>query len=988
MARRSSQTKISLFPFLAVLVCTMGALILLLLVTSRRMNQQVNGSDSAIAASDQTSLSDAGFTGTEIDPFVLQPIQTRPAASNAAQSEQTPPPGALSIAELPPAPTSASILAEKRLKLTALQQQVEQQQELHRNLEQQMAQIRFRLQQAVSGSATHESELQDLNQLKHQQSELEQQLVEKQQMLAELTDDLETSSKTVEEAERVLKARESALVSLRKIVDEAAAAGVNGTDQTVVEFTNSTGTRRSPIIVDVTDAGFELLPAGIRITADDMEGFPGNDNPLLAAVLALHEHRHHDSVSVKPYVLLLVRPDGSMPFYTAQRTLTDAGIHFGYELLEQNRRIAAGRQQPEEADVIRRSVLAALNRRQTLYSGLLAEVQQLKESVAARERLREQQASEEGSRSIHMTPDGRLLMSEDTNGDEEPLFATLNDGRHYVGGQAPPPGSLTGRQRPEVAPAFDELTGENEHDAQNNSLQTATVESDQPAPDFSVFGLPSGASPSGASPSSEAASSQPNPFAIAETSEPGLNTDAAAEPHGVFQMPPSAFPDVDDIADATVSSADLRQALRRPGGVLGNLGIGGQRSNQRSSGPSSVNSSGTPRDQVAFNDSVTLDNPDGHPREPTGWPDSGTAPPNSATRPASPAQDPVTDNPFGMANADMANADAAARGTSDFVQNPFEGSSLHPSNGSPSGGTGGATTGEPGLAASSDSQSFLLKFMQQVEAEKGERRPDPMLVSLLKRSRSEESVAKSPDGAQPAESPEAAESPFEPETPATGASADTVPFDWSTVETPKTDVPATDEPAVPEAQQPDSAAPQFALFDEAAVAETSQPEPQPTIPEPTIPQPTAAQRAPQPAAQQQIFYVIRVFVEPNQLTIGDFEAVSTKRWDDEKRLALMAEAVSATMDEVWSSINKEALPAVRFLVAPGAEPIQQTLSKQLAEMDVPTRGVIPLSSGMTVEQFFSPTPSPQSSNSVGPGPAADPATPTSVRPRAGRRGSL
>ena len=40
MARRRSNTTVSLFPFLAVLVCTMGALILLLLVTTRRIRQK------------------------------------------------------------------------------------------------------------------------------------------------------------------------------------------------------------------------------------------------------------------------------------------------------------------------------------------------------------------------------------------------------------------------------------------------------------------------------------------------------------------------------------------------------------------------------------------------------------------------------------------------------------------------------------------------------------------------------------------------------------------------------------------------------------------------------------------------------------------------------------------------------------------------------------------------------------------------------------
>ena len=104
---------------------------------------------------------------------------------------------------------------------------------------------------------------------------------------------------------------------------EAQAAAVSGV-QTLVEFSNSTGTTRTPIVIDVSAAGFEFLPNSVRVTMADMEKFPVRDNPLLSGILAVHQHRSGRSLTAEPYVLLLVRPGGSLPFYGAQRILTGA----------------------------------------------------------------------------------------------------------------------------------------------------------------------------------------------------------------------------------------------------------------------------------------------------------------------------------------------------------------------------------------------------------------------------------------------------------------------------------------------------------------------------------------------------------------------------------------------------------------------------------------------------------------------------------------
>ena len=139
----------------------------------------------------------------------------------------------------------------------------------------------------------------------------------------------------------------------------------------VIQFTNSSGTKRRPILVDVSDEGFNFLPANVRVTTQDMQGFRSGDNPLLAGVFAVHSERASTSRGDAPYVLLLVRPSGCTQFYMAQRALKDVDVHFGYELINEDQTIAAGPRSEDEVRVLRESLLACLTRREQLYGSLL-----------------------------------------------------------------------------------------------------------------------------------------------------------------------------------------------------------------------------------------------------------------------------------------------------------------------------------------------------------------------------------------------------------------------------------------------------------------------------------------------------------------------------------------------------------------------------------------------------------------------------------------
>ncbi|MCA9085201.1 MAG: hypothetical protein KDA81_14150, partial [Planctomycetaceae bacterium] len=101
--------------------------------------------------------------------------------------------------------------------------------------------------------------------------------------------------------------------------------------------------------------------------------------------------------------------------------LKDAGIQFGYELLAEDRSIAAGTADPDEMNVLRESILAALKRRQDLYGAV-------GHQLASNSRDPGSETSG-GIREGRVLPDGRVLLP----GESDPH----QDDRFFAGDRLP-----------------------------------------------------------------------------------------------------------------------------------------------------------------------------------------------------------------------------------------------------------------------------------------------------------------------------------------------------------------------------------------------------------------------------------------------------------------------------------------------------------------------------------------------------------------------
>ncbi|MBM4075896.1 MAG: hypothetical protein FJ267_09655, partial [Planctomycetes bacterium] len=322
MSRRGGNSPtVALFPFLAVLVCTMGSLIFLLLVTTRQIRdralaQAEADKPKAIPVIEVSPVDEPLPLPTLDVPELEIPLATDSAESRRLERQQHAEARALREREL------EQLLDEWRRKVGRLKS--EREEKSHSLSQQQVA---------------YETTVSRVKSLQEELERLEQQLDQLSARLSASTNSTESEAerrrieKQIAEAQKQLKAAQVAL------------AGGQSSFM-VVPFDPQTGTSRRPILIECTADGLRFLPEDIVISPDDLEGFTPRVNPLLAGSKALVDYwsawnvrQPNPSKEPSPYVLLLVRPDGTVAYYVAMKMLETLQQQHGYELIEADTRI-------------------------------------------------------------------------------------------------------------------------------------------------------------------------------------------------------------------------------------------------------------------------------------------------------------------------------------------------------------------------------------------------------------------------------------------------------------------------------------------------------------------------------------------------------------------------------------------------------------------------------------------------------------------------
>jgi hypothetical protein len=324
MSRRTakSSTSISLFPFLAVLVCTMGALILLLLAMTQKIRLQALGK--ALASIHVASESPQPAAKVAVPPVVSdvddEVLREREAAWRRQVDE------------------ASSQRDRQRVTVAERQRDLAETERKLRESQKRLKQARVRLAAL------------DVEQV-------------------ELTED---EKKLLAEQEQVGEKVALTQQRLERLKQQQAAAP---SKYSLVPYDGASGTTRRPLYVECSGKGLRILPEDEFLGPEELDGFTSNYNPLLAGLRALSDYwatyggiTRSDGGRVEvdqrePYVLLLVRPSGSVSYYVARKMIAGLRIPYGYELIEEDWQVDLPKTDPDAKRVAHAAIVASLGAR-------------------------------------------------------------------------------------------------------------------------------------------------------------------------------------------------------------------------------------------------------------------------------------------------------------------------------------------------------------------------------------------------------------------------------------------------------------------------------------------------------------------------------------------------------------------------------------------------------------------------------------------------
>ncbi len=331
--RRPPSAAMSLFSYLDGLVCTMGALILLLLLTAHKIREQV--------------LAD----------HVPSPIHA---------------PEAEVIEPLPPAGPSEDDLAKRQKQIARLEEEhrknvamFEAETEArHAEWNKKLASLGNLTKQLASDVENSRQRVASTTVTARKLADDAASLTAQKSMSSELVGQIKQSEEDFKQlAEELLRQREESLKKLEAAKVHKALR--NPVFEIVAQDSNS-GTTRRPILIECTSDSVVFCSEGIRISAATLNEFTAAHNPLLAGTEALMTHWKQidgppQAGKPGPYVLMIVRPGGTVGFYVARSFLEKLGADFGYELVSANSEFKWPAADPQAVDVCQKAIDNVLN---------------------------------------------------------------------------------------------------------------------------------------------------------------------------------------------------------------------------------------------------------------------------------------------------------------------------------------------------------------------------------------------------------------------------------------------------------------------------------------------------------------------------------------------------------------------------------------------------------------------------------------------------
>jgi hypothetical protein len=303
--RNSSENSdsISLFPFLAVLLCTMGALLVLLVILVQRaaeISLLPDAPDLQLASANGPALSAPRVekaAASVVDPE--QTAELEQALEEVAKYQQQ-------LDEIKA--EGAQRLEDERLRLSHLEDH-------RRRLEEELAKLSIAAEQL---KLTESDQTVDQKQAEEELARLKELVVEKQKQLEEIKD-----------------------------------APVGGKKSyAIIPYKGPNGTFRMPIYLECKGDVITIHPEGHQLTKNDFIASSWPGNPLAAVLRATREFQNAKAAKSgqpeppDPYPLIIVRPSGLKSYLWARAAIAAWDSDYGYEFLDEDMKLSF----PIEAD--------------------------------------------------------------------------------------------------------------------------------------------------------------------------------------------------------------------------------------------------------------------------------------------------------------------------------------------------------------------------------------------------------------------------------------------------------------------------------------------------------------------------------------------------------------------------------------------------------------------------------------------------------------
>lgn len=126
----------------------------------------------------------------------------------------------------------------------------------------------------------------------------------------------------------------------REIAEEIEKSKTRKLAFSIIPYDGPNGTSRRPVYLECRADGVVIQPEGIQISMDDLRPPYGPGNPIDAALRVLRNaYQKRDAtfgLTIPPYPLLVVRPDGIHAYAMARAAMSGWDDQFGYELIDAN----------------------------------------------------------------------------------------------------------------------------------------------------------------------------------------------------------------------------------------------------------------------------------------------------------------------------------------------------------------------------------------------------------------------------------------------------------------------------------------------------------------------------------------------------------------------------------------------------------------------------------------------------------------------------